>query len=189
MYATQLRGAEFTQLPNAAALAAANEREYHIVLVNTNQNNRLHTKNPVRIDKIQVCTILYDLNFLSNFLRALCCYLPTVKPTLTQHCAKGILLCKMKVKIELSGGLELLFAKVKEHKVDLPDDVRNMRSLIKWMQAHLLTERPELFVSGETVRPGVLVLINDADWELDGQLDYKLQEGDSIAFISTLHGG
>lgn len=95
----------------------------------------------------------------------------------------------MKLKIEMSGGLELLFGKLKVHKVDLPDDTRNMRSLIKWMQANLLTERPELFVSGETVRPGILVLINDADWELDGQLDYNLQEGDTIAFISTLHGG
>lgn len=95
----------------------------------------------------------------------------------------------MKVKIEMSGGLELLFSKLKVHKVDLPDDVRNMRSLIKWMQTNLLTERPELFVSGESVRPGILVLINDADWELDGQLDYNLQEGDTIAFISTLHGG
>jgi molybdopterin converting factor small subunit len=38
-------------------------------------------------------------------------------------------------------------------------------------------------------RPGILVLVNDADWELDGQLDYRLQDGDNVAFISTLHGG
>ena len=38
-------------------------------------------------------------------------------------------------------------------------------------------------------RPGILVLVNDADWELEGQLDYELHEGDAIAFISTLHGG
>lgn len=38
-------------------------------------------------------------------------------------------------------------------------------------------------------RPGILVLINDADWELEGELDYELKDGDEIVFISTLHGG
>jgi hypothetical protein len=50
-----------------------------------------------------------------------------------------------------SGGLELLFGKIKEHRVDVPADVANMRQLIRWMQLNLLTERPELFVSGDTV--------------------------------------
>ena len=44
-------------------------------------------------------------------------------------------------------------------------------------------------LQGETVRPGILVLVNDADWELMGQLDYQLQSGDNVVFISTLHGG
>jgi len=38
-------------------------------------------------------------------------------------------------------------------------------------------------------RPGVLVLINDADWELEGQDSYELQPRDGIVFVSTLHGG
>lgn len=38
-------------------------------------------------------------------------------------------------------------------------------------------------------RPGVLVLVNDADWELSGQLDTVLEEKDNVVFISTLHGG
>jgi ubiquitin related modifier 1 len=38
-------------------------------------------------------------------------------------------------------------------------------------------------------RPGILVLINDADWELEGELDYVLQDRDEVVFISTLHGG
>ena len=36
---------------------------------------------------------------------------------------------------------------------------------------------------------GILVLVNDADWELLGQLEYKLEQDDTIVFISTLHGG
>lgn len=40
-----------------------------------------------------------------------------------------------------------------------------------------------------TVRPGILVLINDADWELEGETRYQLEDGDEVSFISTLHGG
>ena len=38
-------------------------------------------------------------------------------------------------------------------------------------------------------RPGILVLINDADWELEGEDQYVLQSRDTIVFVSTLHGG
>ncbi|NWY96840.1 URM1 protein, partial [Loxia curvirostra] len=67
-----------------------------------------------------------------------------------------------------------------------PGDIRN---LLKWIKQNLLKERPELFLQGESVRPGILVLINEADWELMGELDYKLQDQDNVLFISTLHGG
>lgn len=55
-------------------------------------------------------------------------------------------------------------------------------------QAHML------FVKGtkknsETVRPGVLVLVNDADWELLGGPGARVGAGDRVTFISTLHGG
>lgn len=38
-------------------------------------------------------------------------------------------------------------------------------------------------------RPGILILINSTDWELEGELEYELVEGDEVVFISTLHGG
>lgn len=38
-------------------------------------------------------------------------------------------------------------------------------------------------------RPGILVLINDADWELEGEDKYELVSNDNILFVSTLHGG
>ena len=38
-------------------------------------------------------------------------------------------------------------------------------------------------------RPGILVLINDTDWELEDGLEYVLRDKDTIVFISTLHGG
>lgn len=64
-----------------------------------------------------------------------------------------------------------------------------MGQLLLWAREHLLTERPELFMKGPTVRPGILVLINDCDWDLLGTLGAELQEGDTVVFISTLHGG
>eukprot|EP00699_Malawimonas_sp_californiana_P001028 EC714777.1.p2 GENE.EC714777.1~~EC714777.1.p2 ORF type:complete len:65 (+),score=9.17 EC714777.1:168-362(+) len=64
-----------------------------------------------------------------------------------------------------------------------------MKELIAFVRDRMLAERPDLFVSGDTVRPGILVLVNDTDWELLGGLEYKLQDKDNVVFISTLHGG
>ncbi|KAM4634248.1 ubiquitin-related modifier 1 [Polymixia lowei] len=93
--------------------------------------------------------------------------------------------------LEFGGGAELLFDGVKEHHVSLPSQSEpwDMKQLLVWIRRNLLKERPDLFVQGDTVRPGILVLINDADWELMGELEYQLQDQDNIVFISTLHGG
>lgn len=95
------------------------------------------------------------------------------------------------VHLEFSGGAELLFDKVREHDAELPiaQSPWTIKKLLVWIKDNLLKERPELFVQGETVRPGILVLVNDADWELVGELEYKIQDEDRIIFISTLHGG
>ncbi|XP_076649103.1 ubiquitin-related modifier 1 isoform X1 [Halictus rubicundus] len=93
------------------------------------------------------------------------------------------------VAIEFGGGAELLFDKKKKYEVNLPGDEWTIQRLLFWMKDNLLKERPELFLQGDTVRPGILVLVNDTDWELLGEGDYKLSSGDTILFISTLHGG
>ncbi|KAM6501281.1 ubiquitin-like modifier 1 [Amanita muscaria] len=113
------------------------------------------------------------------------------------------------LKIEFGGGMELLFANQRSHKLSIParvpvdnstkelqaePDSSNTKPtdivfLIHYLRDHLLKEREELFIESGTVRPGILVLINDTDWELEGEGDYKLQDGDEIVFISTLHGG
>ena len=69
------------------------------------------------------------------------------------------------------------------------DDSWTIKRLLPWIKDNLLKERPEFLFQGDSVRPGILVLINDSDWELCGELDYAIQNKDRIIFISTLHGG
>jgi ubiquitin related modifier 1 len=64
-----------------------------------------------------------------------------------------------------------------------------LAELIDYLKRNHLKEKEEMFVSGNSVRPGIIVLINDTDWELLDTLNYKIENNDNIAFISTLHGG
>ncbi|OBZ76176.1 Ubiquitin-related modifier 1 [Grifola frondosa] len=114
------------------------------------------------------------------------------------------------LKIELGGGLELLFSSQRSHRVTIPSRVpisesraasgspedatadgetkpADLAYLIFWMRDNLLKERAELFVENGTVRPGVLVLVNDTDWELEGEGEYQLQDGDEIAHVISIN--
>ncbi|KAI5117350.1 hypothetical protein M0805_002460 [Coniferiporia weirii] len=114
------------------------------------------------------------------------------------------------VKIEFGGGLELLFSNQRSRRISLPSQVPvgsygaspepthdeasgkkpvDINYLIHYLRDNLLKERVELFMEDGTVRPGILVLVNDSDWELEGEGDYQIKSGDEIIFISTLHGG
>ena len=52
--------------------------------------------------------------------------------------------------------------------VEAADGDATMETLISTLKSEYLCERPELFVDGDTIRPGILCLINDADWDLEG---------------------
>jgi len=95
------------------------------------------------------------------------------------------------LSLEFRGGAELLFGGVKDHQVMLPesDTKWTVRDLLVWIRDNLLQQRTDMFMQGTTVRPGILVLINNTDWELCGQLNYCLSDNDTVLFISTLHGG
>ncbi|KAI3437868.1 hypothetical protein D9Q98_000314 [Chlorella vulgaris] len=98
----------------------------------------------------------------------------------------------VKVRLEFSGGLDLLFGNQKAVEADIPQQSGHQLTVAEamaWARDNLLTDRPELFMKGSSVRPGVLVLLNDTDWELCGELDALVADGDRVTFISTLHGG
>ncbi|KAI7866599.1 ubiquitin-related modifier 1 [Spinellus fusiger] len=104
-------------------------------------------------------------------------------------------MAEITVQVEFSGGMELLFQNVRKHTVVLPSqkpnssDPATLQELIFYLRDYVMTDKKDLFVHKETVRPGILVLINDVDWELCNELEYVLKDKDEVVFISTLHGG
>ncbi|XP_049273570.1 ubiquitin-related modifier 1 homolog isoform X2 [Rhipicephalus sanguineus] len=95
------------------------------------------------------------------------------------------------LRVEFGGGAELLFGNQKKHDVAVRSghEKCTLSDLIMWLKTNLLRGKEELFVQGNTVRPGILVLVNDTDWELQGGLDCEVKPNDTVLFISTLHGG
>ncbi|KAJ8660145.1 hypothetical protein O0I10_004004 [Lichtheimia ornata] len=103
-------------------------------------------------------------------------------------------MASLNINVEFSGGMELLFDNVRKHTISLPAQTEGgqpakLQDLIFHIRDKMMTEKKDLFVDGDTVRPGILVLVNNVDWELCDELEYELQDKDEIVFISTLHGG
>ncbi|KPU78720.1 uncharacterized protein Dana_GF23776, isoform B [Drosophila ananassae] len=59
---------------------------------------------------------------------------------------------ELKIILEFSAGAELLFGNIKRRQLALDGTKKwNIANLLKWMHANILTERPELFLQGDTV--------------------------------------
>lgn len=99
----------------------------------------------------------------------------------------------MKVKVEFLGGLDVISEGIREHTVTLPqaEGDATMRDLIEHVTKTVIANEKDIpvFLEDGTVRPGILVLINDTDWELEGMEEYVVAPGDVFTFTSTLHGG
>ena len=98
----------------------------------------------------------------------------------------------LRCKVQFSGGLEMYFNNNREIQLDCNYEQGasfTIRNLIEKLRVEQMSDKEEMFVQNGTVRPGIIVLINDTDWELEGTNDYAIENNDTIAFISTLHGG
>ncbi|CCE78610.1 Piso0_000635 [Millerozyma farinosa CBS 7064] len=99
----------------------------------------------------------------------------------------------IKIKVEFLGGLDVISSGVREHKCILPleEGDATLKDVIQFITKNVITDPKDIpvFICDETVRPGILVLINDTDWELEGGEDYVVESGDVFTFTSTLHGG
>lgn len=99
----------------------------------------------------------------------------------------------IKIKVEFLGGLDVIASSVRDHKVTLPyeEGEATMKEAVNYIAENLVTDPKDIpvFIEDGTVRAGILVLINDTDWELEGKEDYVVENGDVLIFTSTLHGG
>uniref|UniRef100_A0A0R3RJI7 Ubiquitin-related modifier 1 homolog n=1 Tax=Elaeophora elaphi TaxID=1147741 RepID=A0A0R3RJI7_9BILA len=101
----------------------------------------------------------------------------------------------LSLKIEFSGGVESLFNMQKELDIQVPNDSGSLlvSDLVKYIYANLLPNKAMSYLlmnkDGDDVRPGILVLVNDIDWEVLEGPKTILQDGDVVSFISSLHGG
>lgn len=97
------------------------------------------------------------------------------------------------VKVEFLGGLDIISDNVKEHKCKIEgnEGAISMKDVIQYVCENIIKDPKDIpvFIEDESVRPGILVLINDTDWELEGMESYMVESGDIITFTSTLHGG
>lgn len=77
-----------------------------------------------------------------------------------------------RLELQFSGGAETLLNGEKNHKVEitLPEGEEEFTTadLLGWIRSNLLAEceKPELLITNGNVRPGILVLLNDTDWEI-----------------------
>lgn len=100
----------------------------------------------------------------------------------------------LNIKVEFGGGTELLFENKKSINLDLTQttdeaDCWSIKKLIRYLSKNYVKERVELFANDDKIRPGILILVNDVDYEILGGDKYILKQNDTILFISTLHGG
>lgn len=108
------------------------------------------------------------------------------------------------IKVWLQGGLQGIFSDKKDennypipkHAIDvaLPVSFSNaatVGSLIVHLTETYLSKSPERhrFSVVGMLSVGILVVINEEDWEIPGKEEAQLEAGDEVFFISTMHGG
>ncbi|KAF1762195.1 hypothetical protein GCK72_010457 [Caenorhabditis remanei] len=95
------------------------------------------------------------------------------------------------VTIDFSGGAEFL-VKAKVQKVQIPEE-STLRDVLKFVRDNLVTDvhRINMLLNDDAseVAHGVITLINDTDTGLLSEYDTVIEAGDTITFVSTLHGG
>ncbi|EAK90632.1 hypothetical protein, partial [Cryptosporidium parvum Iowa II] len=98
---------------------------------------------------------------------------------------------KMSIKVEFSGGLEVLAGDRQNVEVNLNNlKSSSMKSLILYVEENIIQYRKDHFIeTGSKIKPGIIVLVNNCDWEILGGENYALSDGDLVTFIMTLHGG
>ncbi|AMD20730.1 HDL014Wp [Eremothecium sinecaudum] len=97
------------------------------------------------------------------------------------------------VIVEFLGGLDAIFENKRKYNIKFSSQngQETVGDLINYIVENMIKNQrdKEFFIQDNSIRPGILTLINDTDWELEGEQEYILEDGDVISFTSTLHGG
>lgn len=125
---------------------------------------------------------------------------------------------KTRVELKFLGGLESYLANKQKNYVSLEIDSNEVtfENLIAYVRNHIVVERKDVFsdvvisngdhkrcriyidgiehtpfnLNGKAkIKAGIIVLVNECDWEVLNTYAYKIKDSDSICFLSTLHGG
>jgi len=95
------------------------------------------------------------------------------------------------MRVGVSGGLEIAFGGEREFDIPFAAEQVLVTDVIDEMAKRIKANGgdEDIFLQDGLVRPGILVLINDADWELLDKEDSVISNADNMHFSSTLHGG
>jgi len=78
----------------------------------------------------------------------------------------------IKLKLHFAGGAETLLNGKRDHNVEIQWEEKEMivYQLLDWILQNLLKtcDKPELLICNGNIRPGILLLVNDTDWEILG---------------------
>jgi ubiquitin related modifier 1 len=96
---------------------------------------------------------------------------------------------QMKIRVELGGGLEIVFENKRDFEVEMPGDKATVKDLVDFLAKNNLRGNADHFLDKGHLRAGILVLVNDCDWSLSGEEESPIENKDKVSFISTLHGG
>ncbi|VDO42806.1 unnamed protein product [Haemonchus placei] len=115
----------------------------------------------------------------------------SLKPEVAPLASQLLTFCS---QLEPSSSVPPVVSVTSDHgKVSIPcnEDFVTVGEVINYVNDIMLKDcnRRELLICDGTIRPGVLVLVNDCDWELLGCEKAQLHNNDLVTFISTLHGG
>ncbi|VWU48586.1 ubiquitin-related modifier 1, putative [Hepatocystis sp. ex Piliocolobus tephrosceles] len=122
-----------------------------------------------------------------------------------------------KIELKFLGGLESYLEDKSKNYVtfEIKSDEFNFENLIAYIRNSIIVERKDVFcdhvrsehnkfcnvyIDGKEhsnynlnekgkIKPGIIVLVNEYDWEILDTYSYKIKNDDKICFLSTLHGG
>lgn len=126
---------------------------------------------------------------------------------------------KTQIELKFLGGLESYLSNKLKNVVSLEieSDEVTFENLIAYIRNNIIVERKDVFceyvIDGDfskkckvvvdgveeasgfnlmdkaKIKPGIIILVNECDWEILDTYSYKIKNEDKICFLSTLHGG